>query len=110
MPSVNLDIAHINEERRKAIAKSIKTITIEELRKQGEELFPLLDNPWRERYFQFLNENAGSTFYQARTNDRIEIFYCHARGKGMWFLPGTGMGPLQPKGLNALKEIVSNLH
>ena len=28
------------------------------------------------------------------------------KDKGMWFLPGSGMGPMQPKGLGTLKAIV----
>jgi hypothetical protein len=32
--------------------------------------------------------------------------YCHAQNKGMWFVPGSGMGPMQPKGLGILKQIV----
>ena len=40
------------------------------------------------------------------THDGVRVIYCHAKGKGMWFMPGTGMGPMQPKGLAALKQIV----
>jgi hypothetical protein len=106
MPTHYLDIDNITEARRKAIKASIKTITFDELKSLGEELFPLMDNPWREKYLQFINENAGSTFHHATTNDRIQIVYCHAKDNGMWFVPGSAMGPLQAKGRGILKEIV----
>src|SRR4051812_34336633 len=103
-----LDIDKITEERAKAIKQTLKPITNEELKTLGAELFPLLDNPWREKYFHFLEENASDTFYHAKTNDRVQILYCRTKEKGIWFLPGTGMGPLQAKGLNILKDAVDN--
>lgn len=102
----NLDIDSIAEARQKAIKESIHAVGIEELKSLGEALFPLLDNPWRDAYFAFLAENADQTFHRAAANDGIEIIYCHARERGMWFIPGQGMGPLQAKGLKTLKEIV----
>jgi hypothetical protein len=55
---------------------------------------------------QFLEENTGNTFYHATTNDQVEIIYCPAKEKGIWFLPRGGAGPLQAKGLKIMKEIV----
>jgi hypothetical protein len=109
MPSDNLNMDDINEARRNAIAESIHMISVEELKTLGEGLFPYLDHPWREKFFGFITENAGDTFHHATTNDRIHIIYCHAKDKGMWFMPGSGMGPLQTKGLKILKEIVEGL-
>jgi hypothetical protein len=96
----------ITEARREAIAKSIRIINVEELKALGEKLFPLVDHPWREKFFGFIAENAGATFYHATTPDGVQIIYWHDKSKGMWFLPGSGMGPMQPKGLETLKQIV----
>jgi hypothetical protein len=96
----------ITKARRKAIAESIRTISAEELKALGEKLFPGVDHPWREKFFAFINENPGATFYHATTHDSVQIIYCHAKDKGMWFLPGSGMGPMQPNGLGILKQIV----
>lgn len=109
MPSENLNMDDLNDARRKAIAENIRTISVEELKSLGEGLFPYLDHPWRTKFFDFLNENAGATFHHATTSDRFHVIYCHARDRGMWFLPGSGMGPLQANGLKALKEIVEAL-
>ncbi|RYH14619.1 MAG: hypothetical protein EON57_00170 [Alphaproteobacteria bacterium] len=95
----------VTEERRKALAASIRAISIEELKKLGDELFPFIDHPWREKYFSFITGNSGAAFYHATTYDRIHIIYCAAQDKGMWFLPGSGMGPLQAKGLGIMKQL-----
>jgi hypothetical protein len=50
--------------------------------------------------------NKSDTFYHATTNDRVEIIYCPAEERGLWFLPGGGAGPLQARALKILKEIV----
>ena len=102
--TVNME--EITKARRKAIAESIQIISLEELKALGERLFPLIDHPWREKYFAFLSENTGATFHHAITHDGVQIIYCNTKDKGIWFLPGTGMGPMQPKGLAILKQIV----
>jgi hypothetical protein len=106
MPFDTVNMEEITEARRQAIAGSIRTISGEELKALGERLSPHLDNPWREKFFGFIAENTGATFHHATTHDHVQIIYCHAKDKGMWFLLGTGMGPMQPKGLAILKQIV----
>jgi hypothetical protein len=109
MKSENLNMEEITEARRKAIAASIRPISVEELKKLGEELFPFLDHPWREKFFGFIAENSSTVFHHATTHDHIHIIYCHAKSRGLWFLPEGGLGPMQPKGLEILKQIVEGL-
>jgi hypothetical protein len=104
----NLNIDEITGARRKAVEESIETISVEKLKALGEELFPFHDHPWREKFFGFITENADVTFYHATTNDHFHIVYCNARGRGIWYLPGSGMGPMQQNGLNILKQIVES--
>ena len=106
MPFETVKMDEITAARRKAIAASIRIISVEELKALGAQLFPLMDNPWRDKFFGFIAENAGATFHHATAHDGVQIIYCNAENKGMWFLPGTGMGPMQPKGLSILKQIV----
>ena len=106
MPFETINMEEITKARRKAIAESIRTISVEELKALGEQLFPLMDNPWREKFFGFITENPGATFHHATAHDGVQIIYCNTENKGMWFMPGTGMGPMQPKGLAILKQIV----
>lgn len=102
----HLNPDEINEARREAIEETIQPISAEQMRELGNALFPTLDNPWREKFFALIDENPGAAFHHAETDDRIHILYCAAQDRGMWFVPGSGMGPLQPKGLGVLKEIV----
>ena len=101
------DINQLMEQRRQAVAKSIRPMTIEELKAIGEGLFPFLDHPWRQAYFGFLEANPSGRFFHGTTQDRVEIIYCQDQDKGIWFRPGGGVGPLQEKGLNILKVIVA---
>jgi len=104
------DLETLDKERRKAIAKSIRTTSIEELKKLGEEIFHYVDDPWRETFFRFIAENAGATFHYAVTSDGVHIIYCRDNDKGMWFLPGTGKGPLQARGRKIMKEMIAGGH
>lgn len=86
MEPENLDIASITDARRAAIEQTIKPIGSDELKAIGEKLFPFFDHPWRQTFFQFLEENSASTIYCATTNDAIEILYCAEKDIGIWFL------------------------
>jgi hypothetical protein len=110
MPFEKFDLENLNKERRKAIAKSIRVISVEELKELGGDLFPDADNPWRETFFQLIAENAGATFYHAVTSDGVNILYCRDKDKGMWFLPGSGMGPLQARGRKIMNEMIAGAH
>ena len=100
------DFENLSKERRKAIAQSIHTISVEELKKLGEELFPYVDDAWRETYFQFIAEHPGSTFHHATTSDGVHILYCRDEDRGIWFLPGSGKGPLQERGKLAMRNAI----
>ena len=104
------DLNDLDKERRKALAKSIRTISVEELKKLGGELFRYAEDPWRETFFRFIAENPGATFHHAVTNDGVNFVYCRDQDKGIWFLPGSGMGPLQATGRKIMKEIIAGVH
>jgi hypothetical protein len=101
------DVNKVMETRRQAIADSIHPITLEQLKTLGEGLFPFLDHPWRQTFFGFIEQNSTARFYHGTTHDRVEIIYCQDQEKGIWFLPGGGVGPLQDAGLKIMKEIVT---
>ena len=106
MPFEKFDLETLTKERRKAIAKSIRTVDTEELKKIGEEIFRYAEDPWREAFFRFIAENPGAAFHHAVTSDNVNIVYCRDKDKGMWFLPGSGMGPLQVRGKKIMKEMI----
>ena len=106
MPFDKFDIENLDNERRKSVAKSIRAVSVEELKKMGGELFRYADDPWRDTFLQFITENSASTFHHAVTSDGVNFLYCRDKDKGMWFLPGSGMGPLQTTGRKMMKEII----
>jgi hypothetical protein len=95
----------LTKERRAAIAKSIRSITTEELKQIGEKLFPHAGDAWRDAFFQFVAENPSGTYHHAVTHDGVNLLYCREKDKGIWFLPGRGLGPLQAIGRKAMKEL-----
>jgi hypothetical protein len=104
MPFDKIDIESITEERRKSVAKSIRTISVEELKKLGDEVFHDLDDPWREVFFRFVAEHSNTTIHHAIASDGVNMLYCRERDKGIWFVPGTGKGILLPAGRQMMKE------
>jgi hypothetical protein len=105
-----IDIDNINEERRKAVAKSIRTISVEELKKLGEEIFDSPDHPWRETFFRLIAENPGATFHHADAGEGVIFLYCRDEDKGLWCLPKSGMGRLSVKGRQIMKEAFKQGH
>ena len=110
MPADITNLNELIESRRKGIEETIQPISVEQMRTLGEGLLPSVDHPWRDLYFNFLKENEESDFYHATTPDRYHVLYCHTKNRGIWFLPGIGLGPLQERGLQVLKEVVENQH
>lgn len=96
------------ETRRETVRKTIRAATVEELKQLGAKLFPVITDPWAERFGSFLTEHPQDKFYLAEVPG-AHIVYCRQAGKGIWFIPGSGVGIIQPKGLQALAEIVDKL-
>lgn len=97
------------ENRRVVVRKTIRPSTHEELKQLGAQQFPIATDPWCERFNAFLAEHRNGKFYLANTPEGAEIAYCRDADQGIWFLPGKGMGVIQPKGLQMLSEIVDTL-
>ena len=93
MPFEKFDLESLDKERRKAIAKSIRVISVEELKKLGEELFRYADDPWRETFLRFIAENAGATFHHAVTSDGFKYSLLPgSRQGGCGSYPGAAWG------------------
>jgi hypothetical protein len=95
---------NIDKERRKAISRSIRVISVEELKKLGEEIFDDPARPWRQRFLQLIAENPGSTFHHADAGEGVIFLYCRDNDKGLWYLPGSGLGSLSEGGRQLMKE------
>lgn len=106
MPFETFDFEGLREQRRAAAAKSIRTISADELKEMGEKLFPNAGDDWRDLFFKFLQDNPSATFHHAVTSDGVNIVYCRDKDRGIWFLPGSGKGPLPARGRTVMKEII----
>src|SRR6266704_3345974 len=96
----------IDNERRKAIAKSIRTISVEELKKLGEEIFDSPDRPWRQTFLSLIAEHPGATFYHASAGEGVIFLYSRDNDKGLWYLPGSGIGPLSEGGRQLMRKAI----
>lgn len=98
--------AEIDDDRRKAIMKSIRIISVEELKKLGEEIFDSPDRPWRKAFLQLIAENLDGTFYHAFAGEGVVFLYSRDSDKGLWYRPGSGLGPLSVGGRQIMKEAI----
>lgn len=83
MPFETFDLEKLTKERRESIAKTIRTVSADELKKLGDQIFPYVEDPWREAFFGFIAKNPGATFHYAVTSDGVHIVYCREKDKGM---------------------------
>jgi hypothetical protein len=104
------DIEAINTERRKAIGKSIRVISVDELKKLGEEMFDSPDRPWRPTFLQLITENPGATFYHASAGEGVIFLYARDQDKGLWYQPGSGLGPLSDGGRQLMRKAIETGH
>jgi len=108
MPFGKLEDAEaIDNERRKAIAKSIRIISVEELKKLGEEIFDEPDRPWRQTFLSLVTENPSAIFYHASAGEGVVFLYSRDNDKGLWYLPGSGIGPLSEGGRQLMKQAIA---
>ena len=101
------DVDAIDDERRKAIAKSIRIISVEELKTLGEEIFDSPDRPWRQTFLSVVTENPGATFYHASAGEGVIVLYSRDDDKGLWYLPGSGIGALSDGDRKMMKEAIA---
>ena len=101
-----VDIDKIDDDRRKRVTKSIRTINVEELKKLAEEIFHSPDDPWKQTLLQLIAENPCATFYHADAGEGVIFLYCLDADKGLWFLTGSGMGPLSARARQMMKEAI----
>jgi hypothetical protein len=104
------DAAAIDNERRRAITKSIRITSVEELKKLGEEIFDSSDRPWRQTFLSLIAENPSATFYHASAGEGVIFVYSRDNDKGLWYLPGSGLGPLSEAGRQLMKEAIAAGH
>ena len=100
------DLDALNAERRVAMAKSLRPITVEELTQIGEKLFPTAGDSWGVLFAEFLKDNKNATFHHALTSDDVQIVYCRDKDRGLWFTARGSKGPLGERGRAVMKQMI----
>jgi hypothetical protein len=113
MKPEDLDFESVMATRRKAVTKSIRQISTDDLNSLMPTLLPDAAHPWRELFQRFIDENRREIFYQGELlegepGEKIHVYivYCRAKEKGIWYIPQTGVGLLDGAPLAAMKGIV----
>ena len=102
------DLDTLNADRRAAMAKSLRSIAVPELKQIGAKLFPMADDAWRDLFFEFIGDNPHATYHYALTSDDVHIVYCKDRDKGLWFTAHGAKGPLGTRGRTVMKEMIEH--
>jgi hypothetical protein len=106
MASEKIDIDEIDAARRKSIASSIRSVSAEDLKALSAQIFPAPENPWREIMIGFIAENPGASYHHALSSDGVHFIYCRDKDKGLWVLPGKGVGPMQARGRQYMAQLI----
>ena len=108
MPSDKFaDAESVSEERRKAIRESMQSMPVAELRKVVKELSEFEGDPWQQKLVEVVETHPEESFYCAVTQEGVIILYCPCENIGVWFLPGSGMGPLPEEATRQMKKAVT---
>ena len=103
-----MNFEEILEERRETVTQSIRPITSDEAHALGESLFPIIGDPWRDMFFEFLSEHPEATLHHANLPDGAQLLYSRTQNRGIWYIPGTAKGIIQERGLTILSQILDD--
>jgi len=103
-----VDLPALWEERQQNIRESLRSISIEELRKLAKEhQDEFVDDPSRDKLLRLIEKRPQASFYQAAPQENIVVIYCRDEDFGLWILPGSAMGPLDETGKRHIKEAIT---
>jgi hypothetical protein len=102
-----VDMETLSEERRRALRESLQSMSVDELRKVVKELSDFEGDPWQKNLVSVIDAHPEASFYRAVTQEGAIILYCPGEDTGVWFLPGSGMGPLPEQAKRHMKEAIA---
>ena len=102
-----VDMETLSEERRRALRESLQSMSVDELRKVVKELSDFEGDPSQENFVRVIEAHPEASFYRAVTQEGAIILYCPGENSGVWFLPGSGMGPLPEEAKRHMKEAIA---
>ena len=102
-----VDMETLSEERRRALQESLESMTVAELRNVVKGLSDFEGDPSQESLVRVIEAHPQASFYRAVTQEGAVILYCPGEDTGVWFLPGSGMGPLPEEAKRHMKEAIA---
>jgi hypothetical protein len=103
-----VSLERVNEERRKAVQQSLRSVTIEEVKTVVNDVLAEFEgDPWKESFVRVMEEHPQGSFYRAAINEGAILLYCPEADTGVWVLPGSGMGPLPEPAKSDMKEAIA---
>jgi hypothetical protein len=102
-----VDMETLSEERRRAVQGSLQSLTIAELREIVKELSDFEGDPWQENFLRLIEAHPQESFYRAVSEEGPIALYCPGKDTGIWFLRGSGMGPLPEEAKRHMKEAMA---
>lgn len=96
-------------DREDTVRASLRPASLEEMRSVGNSWFPIVSDPWYGKFHRFLDHHPGEKYYLAEASGGACLAYCHGLRTGMWFVPGGGMGIIQPRGIAKLAAMVEKM-
>jgi len=102
-----VDMETLSEERRRAVQESLQSMSVAELREVVKELSDFEGDPWQENFVSVIEAHPEASFYRAVTQEGAIILYCPGEDTGVWFLAGSGMGPLPEQAKRHMKEAIA---
>jgi hypothetical protein len=82
-------------------------MSVADLRQLVNELSGFEGDPWRENLVHVIEAHPEASFYRAVTQEGVIVLYCPGENTGVWFLPGSGMGPLPEEAKRHMKEAIA---
>ena len=103
-----VDLETLNEERRRAVQESLRSMTLEEVHKLIKEVLSDFEgDPWQENFLRAIEAHPQGSFYRAAVPDGVILLYCADEDIGIMVLPGSGMGPLPKEAKSDMKQAIA---
>jgi hypothetical protein len=86
-----LDMQNITEARRKAIQQSLRSISVDELKKiSRDQLAEFEGDPWQTKFVRIMEQYPQGSFYCAVVPEGATVLYCCEQDAGMWVCRAAG--------------------
>jgi hypothetical protein len=110
MSTEPLNFAATLSGRKESARRTLRQVSIEELRALSMELFADRAHPFAEPFSQFIEEHRSETAVRGETSDGISFLYYPRSNRGIWYMyigERLSVGLLGTNSLKGLSEITT---